>query len=413
MTTEQMVGLAKKASQTMAVLSAQVRTQALHAMADALLAHDSEILQANQTDMETAREAQRSQQFLDRLMLDKTRIKAMADGVRAVAALPDPLGHIDQGVTRPNGLVICKKTVPLGCVAIIYEARPNVTADSIALCMKSGNSVVLRGGSEAFSSNNAIARVMRDAAAQVGVPADAICLVQDTSRQSANCLMHLNGLVDVLIPRGGKGLIDAVVREASVPVIQTGAGVCHVYVDATADVEVAYSILENAKCSRPSVCNAAETLLVHRAIARFFLPQCVSRLVAAGVEVRGCEKTCALAPQAVPASERDWSSEYGALILSVKVVDSLEDAVTHIARYGTGHSEAIVTQELSAAQRFLDMVDAAAVYVNASTRFTDGFEFGLGAEIGISTQKLHARGPMGLEALTTYKYLVIGNGQVR
>ena len=413
MTTEQLVRLAKEASQTMAMLPAQARVQALHAMADALLAHDEEILQANRTDMDAARAAQRSQQFLDRLMLDKARIKAMADGVRAVAALPDPLGHIDQGVTRPNGLVICKKTVPLGCVAIIFEARPNVTADSIALCVKSGNAVVLRGGSEAFGSNDAIARILRDAAAGVGVPAEAICLVSDTSRESAKCLMHLNGLIDVLIPRGGKGLIDAVVREASVPVIQTGAGVCHVYVDATADVEMAYSILENAKCSRPSVCNAAETLLVHRAIARFFLPQCVARLVDAGVQVRGCEKTCALAPQAVPADEEDWACEYGALILSVKVVDSLEDAVAHIARYGTGHSEAIVTQEVSAAQRFMDMVDAAAVYVNASTRFTDGFEFGLGAEIGISTQKLHARGPMGLEALTTYKYLVIGNGQIR
>lgn len=413
MTTLEIVRAAKEASRTTAMFSGTLRNQALCAMAVALREHCDAILAENARDMEHAREKGKAEAFLDRLLLTEARVAAMADGVRSVASLPDPLGQMQDVSTRPNGLVIGKRRVPLGCVAIIYEARPNVTADSIALCLKSGNAVVLRGGSEAICSNTAIANVMREAAKKCGVPGEAIGLIEDTTRQSAQELMHADGLVDVLIPRGGRGLIDSVVKEASVPVIQTGAGVCHVYVDATADADMACDIIVNAKCSRPSVCNAAETLLVHRAIARFFLPQCLARLVEEGVEIRACEKTRQLFPELAAASEEDWATEYGELILSVKIVDSLEDAVDHIAKYGTGHSEAIVTQELACAQRFLDLVDAAAVYVNASTRFTDGFEFGYGAEIGISTQKLHARGPMGLEALTSYKYIVIGSGQIR
>ncbi len=413
MTTIQTVQAAKNAARSCALLSENTRRGILLAMADALLSNMESILKANALDMARAKEAGRNSQFLDRLMLSEDRIRSMAQGVRDVANLPDPLCGMRDVVTRPNGLTIAKKPVPLGVVAIIYEARPNVTADSIALCVMSANAVVLRGGSEAIDSNRAIAGVMIEAANAAGMPQGAIALIEDTSRESAQQLMHMNGLIDVLIPRGGKGLIDSVVREATVPVIQTGAGVCHVYVDATADVQMATNIIVNAKCSRPSVCNAAETLLVHRAIARFFLPDCLTRLLQEGVELRGCEKTRMIIPELAQATEEDWETEYGQLILSVKIVDSLQEAVEHITRYGTGHSETIVTQDLAKAQEFTNMVDAAAVYVNASTRFTDGFEFGFGAEIGISTQKLHARGPMGLSALTSYKYIVLGSGQVR
>ncbi len=413
LSTKTITSRAKYASYEMMTIKEPVRNKALFEMADALEKHMDEILAANRADMDRARERGKNSQFLDRLELTQQRISQMARGVRDLAALPDPIAEMEDVRTLPNGLLIGKQRVPLGCIAIIYEARPNVTADSISLCVKSANAVILRGGSDAIDSNRVIADIMRSAAVQCGIPADAIGFVDDVSRQSATELMHSVGDVDVLIPRGGKELIQAVVREATVPVIQTGAGVCHVYVDDRADTEMACRIIVNAKCSRPSVCNAAETLLVHRDIAERFLPGCAAALRENGVELRGCERTRQIVPDMLPADETDWATEYGRLILSVRIVDSLEDAVSHIRKYGTGHSECIVTQEISHADVFTKTVDAAAVYVNASTRFTDGFEYGLGAEIGISTQKLHARGPMGLRELTSYKYIVIGSGQVR
>ena len=350
---------------------------------------------------------------LIRLRLNEARIAGMAQGMREIVALPDPVGRVLSGGNRPNGLQIVKVAVPLGVVAVIFEARPNVTVDAAALCLKSGNAVILRGGKEAIHSNQAIAAVMRAALEQAGLPQDCIQLVADTSRDSANELMRLNAYVDVLIPRGGGGLIRAVVEHATVPVIETGVGNCHVYVDQAADLEMAAEIVFNAKTSRPSVCNACESLLVHRGIAEQALPLIKRRLDEKQVVLRGDKAACAILPGIEAAQEADWSTEYLDYILSVKVVGSIEEAIAHIGRYGTGHSECIVTQNYSAAEQFLNEVDAAAVYVNASTRYTDGGEFGFGAEIGISTQKLHARGPLGLSELTSVKYKIYGAGQVR
>ncbi len=405
--------LAKAASIQLAATSAKTRNSALNAMAEALLAHAGEILAANALDVQAAKEAGIRASYIDRLTLNQKRLEGMANGLRKVALLPDPIGKSDCAFTRPNGLQVEKRRVPLGVIGIIYEARPNVTADAIALCIKSGNACVLRGGSEAIRSNSAVCDCLTVAAEQAGIPKGSIQLLRNTSREEAGEMMRLNGLIDVLIPRGGAGLIKSVVEQASVPVIETGSGVCHVYIDESADLEMAASIIENAKCSRPSVCNAAETLLVHASVAKAYLPEIGRRLTARGVELRCDARAKALIPDALDATEEDWSTEYGDLILSIKVVDSIEEAMAHIQTYGTHHSDAIVTESYARAERFLNEVDSAAVYVNASTRFTDGEEFGFGAEIGISTQKLHARGPMGLDELTTIKYVVRGNGQIR
>lgn len=404
---------AKASSYELLTTDTKARDGALLAMADALEANADAILAANERDLAAARAAGRREALLDRLALSPARIAGMAGGLRKVAALPDPVGGADYAVRRPNGLSIEKRRVPIGVVGIIYEARPNVTADAAGLCLKSANACLLRGGSEAIHTNSAVVDCL-SAAAAAFVPADAVQLVRDTSRETAAEMMRLNGYLDVLIPRGGAGLIRSVVQTATVPVIETGAGVCHTYVDAAADIPMAAAIVANAKCSRPSVCNACETLLVHRDIAARALPAIAAALEAAhATELRGCPQTCAILPQALPATEEDWSAEYGDYILSVRVVDGVEEAIRHINRYGTHHSECIVTEHLPTAERFLNAVDAAAVYVNASTRFTDGEEFGFGAEIGISTQKLHARGPMGLHELTSVKYVVRGAGQVR
>lgn len=413
MSVQDLAKKAKAASGALAITSAKVRNTALTAMADALLSHADEILAANALDVQAAKDNGVKTSFIDRLTLDKKRIEGMANGMRKVALLADPIGKSDCVMTRPNGLRIEKRRVPLGVIGIIYEARPNVTADAIALCIKSGNACVLRGGSEAVRSNAAVCDLLNEAAVESGIPDGAIQLLRDTDRAAAGEMMRLNGLIDVLIPRGGAGLIKSVVAQATVPVIETGVGVCHVYIDESADVGMAADIIENAKCSRPSVCNAAETLLVHTAIADRALPVIGERLIRRGVELRCDERAKSLMPGSLDASEEDWSTEYNDLILSVRVVDDIGAAITHIQTYGTHHSDAIVTERYTEAERFLNEVDSAAVYVNASTRFTDGEEFGFGAEIGISTQKLHARGPMGLDELTTVKYAVRGNGQIR
>ena len=403
---------AKEAARALAKAGPK-KTAALQAAARALLARQEELLAANRADVEAGEAAGMRDSLLDRLRLTESRIAGMAQALREVAEAPDPVGRVLSGEVRPNGLQIQKVTVPLGVIGIIYEARPNVTSDAAGLCLKAGNAVILRGGKEAFRSNRAVAQVLRDALEESGLPADCVQLVEDTSRQSAQELMGLTGFLDVLIPRGGAGLIRAVKENSRVPVIETGVGNCHAYVDAAADLDMAADIVYNAKCSRPSVCNAIETLLVHEKIAGEALPRIKSRLDEKQVELRGCEKTRAILPGIAAATEEDWATEYNDYILAVKVVGSLEEALGHIAKYSSGHSEVIVTEDYSAAQRFLEEVDSAAVYVNASTRFTDGGEFGLGAEIGISTQKLHARGPMGLEQLTSTKFLVRGKGQVR
>ena len=404
---------AKAASYRLAALRTDARNKALCAMADALMAHRDKILHENAADVEDAKTSGMRASYLDRLRLDEARIASMAEGLRLTAALPDPLGREDYSVRRPNGLEIRRMHVPLGVVGIIYEARPNVTADAIGLCLKSGNAVLLRGGSDALRSNLAIAEVLSRAAYAAGIPQGAIQLLAMKERAAVDVMTHLTGLLDVIIPRGGAGLIRRIVESSTVPVIETGAGVCHIYVDRAADIPMALRIVENAKVSRPSVCNAAETLLVHEKIAEDFLPQMAQLLHANGVELRGCPKTCAILSDIVPASEEDWSTEYGDLILSIRMVTDMEEAIAHINQYNTGHSETIVTNDIRAAHDFQQRVDASTVYVNASTRFTDGLEFGFGAEIGISTQKLHVRGPMGLEALTSTKYLVYGEGQVR
>ncbi len=404
---------AKRAAAKLAVTSTDVKNKALLAMAQALLEHQQEILAANSCDMQQAAAKGMKSSMLDRLKLTAERIEGMADGLRQVAALPDPVGSVLDGKTLPNGLSVTKVRVPIGVIGIIYEARPNVTADAAGLCLKSGNAVILKGGSEAMESNKTVANILSEAAVQAGMPEGAIQFIDTSDRQAVQDLIHMNGLVDVVIPRGGAGLIKMVVMNATVPVIETGAGVCHTYVDASADVDMAVKIAYNAKVQRPSVCNAMETLLVHQDIAAEFMPAMLAEYAEVKVEIRGDEAVQAFDSNVVPATAEDWATEYGDLRLSVKIVASIEEAMEHIARFGTGHSECIVTNDYSQAQLFQKTVDAAAVYVNASTRFTDGNEFGFGAEIGISTQKLHARGPMALPELTSTKYLICGNGQIR
>ncbi len=411
---EKQGSLAKKASRVLMTASSKTKDKALIAIADMLEQETDLILDSNAQDIAAAKESGMRESLIDRLLLTKERIKGIADGVREVAALPDPIGAVEDTVVRPNGLIIGKKTVPLGVIAIIYEARPNVTADAAALCLKSGNAAILRGGKEAFRSNSSIMDIMRKAVESAGLPKDCISLVQDTSRETARELMQMDKYIDVLIPRGGAGLIRSVVENAKVPVIQTGVGNCHVYIDETADIDMGARIIFNAKCQRPSVCNAAETMLVHRNIAKRFLPAAKELLDTKNTEIRGCPETAEILGESViPAQELDWYTEYGDYILAVKVVSGIDEAIEHINKYNTGHSESIVTNDYCNAQRFLNEIDAAAVYVNASTRFTDGGEFGLGAEIGISTQKMHARGPMGLKQLTSCKYIIYGNGQIR
>jgi len=404
---------AKKAAGKLAITSTAIKNKAMLAMAQALLDKQEEILAANAIDMETAAAKGMKASMLDRLKLTPERIAGMAEGLEQVAALPDPIGNIVGGSRLANGLTVTKVRVPLGVIGIIYEARPNVTADAVGLCLKSGNAVILKGGSEAMQSNLTIAKVLSDAAEAVGIPEGSVQFVDTSDRQAVTDLIHMNGLVDVVIPRGGAGLIKTVVMNATVPVIETGAGVCHTFIDASADVEMAMKICYNAKVQRPSVCNAMETLLVHKDAAEKFMSPMLEKYFEAGVEIRGDERVQAFSDKVVPVTEEDWSTEYGDLRLSVKIVDSLEEAMEHIAKYTTYHSECIVTEDYENARTFQLGVDAAAVYVNASTRFTDGFEFGFGAEIGISTQKLHARGPMALPELTSTKYLINGNGQVR
>ena len=404
---------AKKAAGKLAITSTAIKNKAMLAMAQALLDKQEEILAANAIDMENAAAKGMKASMLDRLKLTPERIAGMAEGLEQVAALPDPIGNIVGGSRLANGLTVTKVRVPLGVIGIIYEARPNVTADAVGLCLKSGNAVILKGGSEAMQSNLTIAKVLSDAAEAVGIPKGSVQFVDTSDRQAVTDLIHMNGLVDVVIPRGGAGLIKTVVMNATVPVIETGAGVCHTFIDASADVEMAMKICYNAKVQRPSVCNAMETLLVHKDAAEKFMSPMLAKYFEAGVEIRGDERVQAFSDKVVPVTEDDWSTEYGDLRLSVKIVDSLEEAMEHIAKYTTYHSECIVTEDYENARTFQLGVDAAAVYVNASTRFTDGFEFGFGAEIGISTQKLHARGPMALPELTSTKYLINGNGQVR
>ena len=403
---------AKAAARQLALTPSAARDAGLLAAADLLVARTSEVLDANCADLERAESGGSPATVVDRLRLTPARVEAMANGLRQVASLPDPVGEIVDGWVRPNGLRIRRVRVPLGVVAIIYENRPNVTSDAAGLCVKSGNAAFLRGSSGAITSNQAIAAVLREGFAKAGLPADSLVLVEDTTREATVEFMRLRGLVDCLIPRGGPSLIRSILDNATVPYVIDGDGNCHVYVDATADLDMAERIVVNAKVQRPSVCNAAETLLVHADIASTFLPRVAAALD--GVELRADERAAALiGAAAVPATETDWGTEFLDLVLAVGVVDSLDAAIDHIATYGSGHSEAIVTADLDAANRFTSEVDAAAVLVNASTRFVDGEEFGFGAEIGISTQKLHARGPMGLRELTTLKYVVEGTGQIR
>lgn len=394
-------------------LSTNKKNQILRQAAEQLVKDTDKILAANAIDVQKGRENQMSEGLVDRLMLDAERIKGIGEGLRQVADLDDPIGEVLGMKKRPNGLLIGQKRVPLGVVGIIYEARPNVTADAFALCFKTGNAVILKGGSDAIHSNQAIVESIRKVLTRNEVTEDAIALIQDTSRETASEFMKLNQYVDVLIPRGGKGLIQAVVNNSTIPVIETGTGNCHIYVDDSADLYMAADIVMNAKTQRVGVCNACESLLVHEQVKDVFLPVLAERLRQKHVQMRADEAARALIPDAVAATEEDWGREYLDYILSIKVVGSVDEAIAHINKYNTKHSEAIITNNYENAQRFLDEVDAAAVYVNASTRFTDGFEFGFGAEIGISTQKLHARGPMGLNALTTTKYIIYGNGQVR
>ncbi len=411
---EKMGTAAKSAERILAVAGTQRKNDALEAIRIAILSGKERILAANAVDMENAEKSGLKKSFMDRLLLTPERIESIAQGVAEVMALPDPIGEMVSMSDRPNGMTIGKKRVPLGVIGIIFEARPNVTVDAAVLCLKSGNTCILRGGKEAINSNTAMVDIMQEALSEAGLPMDCVSLVKDISRESANELMSLREYLDVLIPRGGAGLINAVVENSSVPVIETGKGNCHIYVDSKADLAMAVNIVENAKCSRPSVCNAMETLLVNSSVAEEFLKLAVPRLQKYGVELR-CDENALeiLGNTAISATEEDWATEYDDYILAIKTVSDMDEAMEHIAHYGTGHSEAIITNDYSKAQRFLNEVDAAAVYVNASTRFTDGGEFGLGAEIGISTQKLHARGPMGLRELTSCKYIVYGNGQIR
>lgn len=405
--------LAKNASYKLASLSSATKNKALSAIADALRSNADYIIVANKTDTENGKSNGMNDGLIDRLTLTYDRINSMADGIDQIAALPDPIGEALSQTKRPNGLKISKVRVPLGVIGIIYEARPNVTADAAGLCIKSGNAVILRGGKEAINSNKAIVKVMQEAAYSNGLPAGSINLIEDTSRESSTGLMKLNDYLDVIIPRGGSGLIRAVVENATVPAIETGTGNCHVYVDSSADLDMARDIIINAKTQRPSVCNAEEKLLIHKDVAGTFLPIIVPELTSRGVQIVGDEYVASSFPDIIPASEDDWYTEYLSLKIGIKIVEDINEAISHINKYNSGHSEAIITSNYSSSQKFLDEIDAAAVYVNASTRFTDGYEFGYGAEIGISTQKIHARGPMGLEALTSTKFVIYGNGQAR
>lgn len=404
---------AKKASYILARLSTDVKNKALYNMADALEKNAEEILEANKKDVEASRAKGVREALLDRLILTKSRISKMAQCLREVAELPDPIGEIVKTWVRPNGLIIGQMRVPLGVVAVIYESRPDVTSDAAGICLKSGNAVILRGGSDAINSNIAIGRILDEAARKSGIPEGAIQVVPVTERSAALELMRMRDYVDVLIPRGGAGLIRAVIENAKVPVIETGTGNCHIYVESDADLDKAVDIIINAKCQRPGTCNAAEKLLVHKDIAQKFLPRIINALRSHGVEVRGCEETRRIVPDVKPATEEDWYTEYLDLIIGIKVVSGLDEAITHINKYGTKHSDAILTSDFNKALRFIRDVDSAAVYWNASTRFTDGNQYGLGAEIGISTQKLHARGPMSVQHLTSIKYFVLGRGHVR
>lgn len=404
---------AKKAALILGRMGESEKNHALCMMAEALEKNKALIIAANEKDLAWGREKGLSGALIDRLMLNEGRIKDMADGLIALTALADPIGEVTGMWKRPNGLMIGKRRVPLGVVGIIYEARPNVTVDGAGLSLKTGNSVVLRGGSEAFHSNQVITEIISEAGESAGLPAGSIQSINSRDRAAVDMMLKMNQYLDVLIPRGGSGLIQHVVNNATVPVIETGVGNCHTYIDSDADLKMALEIAINAKTHRPGVCNAMETLLVHQEIATQILPALQEKLKEHQVEIRGCEKTCLMIKGVTPADETDWSTEYLDLILAVKIVDDLEAAIEHITHYGTKHSEAIITNNYEKSQKFLDEIDAAAVYVNASTRFTDGFQFGYGAEIGISTQKLHARGPMGLEALTTIKYIIYGNGQIR
>ena len=404
---------AKEASYELINISTQQKNDALRKIAENLVLHSAEIIEKNKLDIKNYQDKGMGQQMIDRLMLDGERIKSIAEGVRQIADLEDPVGEIISMKKRPNGLLIGQKRVPMGVIGIIYESRPNVTVDAACLCLKSSNAAMLRGSGDAINSNKELVRIMKLSLAEAGINQGAIELVEDTSRETASEFMKLNDYLDVLIPRGGAGLIKTALANSTVPVIETGTGNCHVFVDEFADLEMAYNILINAKTSRTSVCNACESLLVHRNIKDKFMAEAVKRLKEKNVEVRGCEETVKICGDVIPATEDDFGREFLDLIISVKVVDSINEAIRHINKYGTGHSEAIVTESYTNSQRFLNEVDAAAVYVNASTRFTDGFEFGFGAEIGISTQKMHARGPMGLKELTTSKYIIYGNGQIR
>lgn len=405
--------MAKKTSQKLATLSSLEKNKALLTMAHALEVKTPIILEENNIDMENGRQKGLSASLLDRLLLTTERIAQMANGLRQIANLNDPVGNGIMSCRRPNGLDIRCIRVPLGLVGIVYEARPNVTADAIGLCLKSGNAVILRGGSEAIHSNKILASILAEAAYSAGIPHGAIQFVSITEHEAVDVMMRLNKYVDVIIPRGGAGLIKRVVENSSVPVIETGVGICHVFVDEFADLELATKIILNAKISRPAVCNAIETVLIDQKIANEYLPMICQKLSEAKVEIHGCEKCLAICPELKTATKEDWSTEYGDLIISIKIVENIDEAISHINTYGSGHSEAIITTNYNNALKFQKLVDASAVYVNASTRFTDGNEFGFGAEIGISTQKLHARGPMGLEALTTMKYLIYGEGQIR
>lgn len=404
---------AKEAEKTLMVASSEKKNQALKKIAEGLIENTDKIIEANKVDLENGEKNGMAKSMLDRLKLDKERIEGMAKGVLDVATLPEPVGRILSATERPNGLRIEKVSTPIGVIAVIFEARPNVTSDAAALCLKSGNTVILRGGKEAINSNKTIAKVMRQAVKEAGMPEDVIQLVEDTSRESANELMKMNEYVDVLIPRGGAGLIQAVVKNATVPVIETGVGNCHIYIDKNADLKKAVDIVFNAKTSRPSVCNAAESLLIHKDIAKEALVAIKNKLDEKDVILVGDSKARKIIPDMEKATDADWATEYLDYKMSVKIVDSVEEAIDHIYKYSTGHSECIVTENAGTAEKFMNQVDSAAVYLNASTRFTDGGEFGFGAEIGISTQKLHARGPIGLPELQSFKYKIYGDGQIR
>lgn len=404
---------AKEASYELMNISTQLKNDALKKIAENLVLYSAEIIEKNKLDIKNYMDKGMGSQMVDRLMLNEERIASIAEGVRQIAELEDPVGEVMSMKKRPNGLLIGQKRVPLGVIGIIYESRPNVTVDAASLCLKSSNAVMLRGSGDAINSNKELVKIMKMSLAQAGIHEGAIELVEDTSRETASQFMKLNDYLDVLIPRGGAGLIKTTLANATVPVIETGTGNCHVYVDEFAEIEMAYIILINAKTSRTSVCNACESLLVHKNIKDKFMAEAVKRLKEKNVQVRGCEETVKICSDVIPATEEDYGTEFLDLIISVKVVESIDEAIKHINKYGTGHSETIVTESYTNSQRFLNQVDAACVYVNASTRFTDGFEFGFGAEIGISTQKMHARGPMGLKELTTSKYIIYGNGQIR